>query len=117
MSGIRTVARKFLYSFKGIAYAAVQDTGFRAQLIVGIPGLFLVWYLGRPLSEIDLVLIVLATTLVLITELQNSAFESALDHLHPETHHAVGHSKDMASGAVFLAAIFAFFVAVIVVAY
>ena len=115
MTGIRTVARKFIYSFKGIVHAAIKDTGFRAQLIVGIPGLLLVWYFGKPLSEIDMILITLATLLVLITELQNSAFESALDHLHPEMHHNIGHSKDMAAGAVLLSAVFALIVAIVIV--
>ncbi len=104
-----------MYSVKGVIHATVNDTGFRAQLLVGIPGLVIVWYLARPLSEIDIVLITLATMLVLITELQNSAFESALNHLHPEKHHNIGHSKDMAAGAVLLSAVFALLIAVVVV--
>jgi len=115
MLRLRAIARKFLYSFKGIIYAAVNDKGFKAQLVVGALGLFLVWYFGRPLSEIDIILMTLATSLVLITELQNSAFESALDHLHPEIHHNIGHSKDMAAGAVLLSTIFALTIAVVVV--
>jgi diacylglycerol kinase len=41
--------------------------------------------------------------LILITELQNSALEYALDHLHPDTHENIGRSKDMAAAAVLLA--------------
>jgi diacylglycerol kinase len=43
---------------------------------------------------------------VLITELQNTSFEEALDHLHPELHDKIGRSKDMAAGAVLTAGIF-----------
>lgn len=115
MLKVRAVGRKFFYSIKGIIQATKYDTGFRVQLLIGGPGLVLVWYFGRPLSEIDVVLMLLATLLVLITELQNSAFESALDHLHPEKHYNIGHSKDMAAGAVLLSAVFALVIAGVVV--
>jgi len=115
MLKVRAVGRKFFYSIKGILQAIKYDSGFRAQLLIGGPGLVLVWYFGRPLSEIDIVWLVLATLLVLITELQNSAFESALNHLHPEKHHNIGHSKDMAAGAVLLSTVLAVVIAVVIV--
>ena len=115
MHGIKAVGKKFAHTFTGIAHATVADTSFRAQLIVGGIGIALVWYFGRPLSELDLVLMALATLLVLITELQNSAIESALDKLHPGESTRIGRSKDMAGGAVLLAAIFALVVAVVVI--
>lgn len=115
MHGIKAVAKKFAHSLTGVAHATVADTSFRAQLIVGSLGILLVWYFGRPLSKLDLILMALATLLVLITELQNSAFEHALDHLHPEQHGMIGRSKDMAAGAVLLAALFALVVAVAIV--
>lgn len=54
---------------------------------------------------------------MLITELQNSSFELALDRLHPELHDTIGKSKDMAAGAVLTAGFFLIFVLVVTWAY
>jgi diacylglycerol kinase len=59
--------------------------------------------------------LMLSWMLVLITELQNSSFESALDRIHPDRHDDIGKSKDMAAGAVFVAGLFALFVVLIIV--
>jgi diacylglycerol kinase (ATP) len=59
-----------------------------------------------PLTTAEVLFLILAYILILITELQNSALEYALDHLHPDTHDSIGRSKDMAAGAVLLAGIF-----------
>lgn len=107
--------RKFSHTLRGLYYATRRDKGFQWQLIVGFIGLGAVWFFGRPLSELDIFMMVLATVVVLITELQNSSFEHALDRVHPDQHHLIGHSKDMAGAAVLLAALFAVFVGVLVV--
>ena len=53
--------------------------------------------------------------LVLAAELFNTAFEAALDRLHPDHHAAIGIAKDCAAGAVLVmsfasAAVFCAFV-------
>ena len=45
----------------------------------------------------------LASGLVLVAELLNSALETLADHLHPEQHPEVGAAKDIAAGAVLVA--------------
>lgn len=45
----------------------------------------------------------LASGLVLVAELLNSALETLADHLHPEQHSEVGAAKDIAAGAVLVA--------------
>lgn len=45
----------------------------------------------------------LASALVLVAELLNSALETLADHLHPEQHPEVGAAKDIAAGAVLVA--------------
>jgi diacylglycerol kinase len=97
---------RFPHAIRGIAYAARNDFGYRTQLY-GI-GLFIIgilFYLS-PLTRDEVLFTLLAYTLILITELQNSALEIALDRLHPDLHDAIGKSKDMAAGAVLLAGIF-----------
>jgi len=61
------------------------------------------WLIFSPLAAVEWLFIGLCWTLILITELQNSALEEALNRIHPELHENIGHSKDMAAGAVLLA--------------
>lgn len=105
-------ARRFKFALAGIGYALRHDFSFRWQVL--LIGLLLVGvgYVAVPLTQFELFLLILAYGLVLITELQNSALEEALDHLHPELHDRIGHTKDMAAGSVLLAG----FIAVAIVA-
>ena len=107
--------RRFPYAFAGLKYALVHDFSFRLQALL-IPILLgLVAYVAWPLREIEWFALALAYTFILITELQNSALEEALDHLHPELHMRIGRTKDMAAGSVLLAAFFTFGVILFVI--
>lgn len=99
--------RRFIHAFSGIVYALRHDRSFQIQFFLG--GLF-IWVFSEvmfPLTEMEMILLVLSWVLVLVTELQNTAFEAALDKLHPEMHERIGRSKDMASGSVLLSGFFA----------
>lgn len=104
MHFIRKQAKRLGYAVQGIRYAVRTDKSFRLQwyglgsIIVAIICLL------SPLSTAEFLFIALTYIMILITELQNSALEYALDHLHPETHDNIGRSKDMAAGSVLLAA-------------
>lgn len=58
--------------------------------------------------------LILAMALVWVAEVVNTAIEQACDAITTEPHPQIGHAKDVASGAVVLAAIFAVVVGVIV---
>lgn len=98
---------RFKYAILGIVHALRHDRSFQIQFFLG--GLF-IWIFSElmfPLTETEAAFLLLSWVLVLITELQNTSFEAALDKLHPEKHEHIGRSKDMASGAVLLAGFFA----------
>lgn len=105
MRFVSKLISRLRYAFAGIFYAVVHDSSFRTQVIIGLPLVLLVAYLGAPLREVEVAMLIGAYWLVLITELQNTSFEAALDRLHPELHDEIGRSKDMAAGAVLLAAL------------
>lgn len=107
--------KRFPYAFAGLLHAFKNDFSYRLQ-VIGI-GLFLAGfiYLASPLSQTELLFLGLAYALVLITELQNSSFEAALDRLHPELHEDIGKSKDMAAGAVLTAGFFLLFVIAVII--
>jgi diacylglycerol kinase len=106
MHFIRSQAKRLGYALAGIRYAVRFDRSFR-MLWYGI-GLVVIccMVILSPLSYQEVLFLILAYVLILITELQNSALEYALDHLHPDTHENIGRSKDMAAGSVLLAGLF-----------
>lgn len=101
---MRPTITRFSHPVRGLIYALKHDRSFQSQFYGGALFLFLVWLLLSPLAAWEWLFIGLCLTLILITELQNSALEEALDKIHPELHENIGHSKDMAAGAVLLAA-------------
>lgn len=103
---IKKQLRRLTFAFSGILYAVRNDASFKSQWYVGIPVMVLLLFMLWPVTKIEFLLLAGAYCLILITELQNSALEAALDHLHPELHHNIGKSKDMAAGAVLLAGFF-----------
>lgn len=110
MEVIKHHSKRFVYPVKGIIYALRKDRSYRFQFY-GVASLLAVFILFlRPLTQVEMLFIGLAYALILITELQNSSFEAALDRLHPELHDDIGHSKDMAAGAVLTAGFFLVFV-------
>ena len=110
------IIRRLKCAINGILFAIFNDRSYRLQIIGGflVIGLFSYWQ--WPLTKIELLFLGLAWILILITELQNSSFESALDHLHPEVHESVRISKDMAAGAVLIAGFFLLFVMTVIIA-
>lgn len=110
---MKNILFRLSHPVRGIKYALRHDISFLGQVILGAIVVGLVWFFFKPLSTTEWLFVALMWILVLITELQNSAIEEALDKLHPERHESIGRSKDMAAGAVMLAAIYAAIVIVV----
>lgn len=97
--------RRLGFALAGLKLAARRERSFRCQLLAAamVLGLLLA---TRP-APLWWALLGLATGLVLMAELFNSALETLLDHLHPERHPAIGAAKDLAAGAVLVASVVA----------
>lgn len=98
---------------KGLKEAYKRDKSFRMEVWASWI-LIIVGYVFWPISAAEALFIVLAFSLILITELLNTALERAWERLHPEHHELVGVSKDVASASVFIAMIFAGLVVVVI---
>jgi len=107
--------QKFKYAFSGIVVALRTDKSYRLQFYGVALAIAIFIYFTLPLEKVDILFLGLAYALILITELQNSSFEAALDKIHPEKHDEIGKSKDMAAGAVLTAGFFLVFVMVSIV--
>jgi diacylglycerol kinase len=111
---IKRYLKRFPHALYGIWFALLNDFGFRTQFYgIGLVVTLLILFI-KPITGTELLFLLLAYFLILITELQNSAIEIALDKLHPELNEEIGRSKDMAAGAVFLSGLFLFVTVVIV---
>ena len=104
---IKKIYRSTRNALKGFRSGIENDESIRLELSVGLVvfvGLFVLFW---PLRGLEILLLVLAYVLILITEFLNTAMETMLDRLHPVRHRMIGMSKDIAAAAVFLSFAFA----------
>lgn len=90
--------RRFLFALQGLAAAFRGEASFRFQCLA-CAGVVAVLLWRRP-APLWWALLLTMCALVLAAELFNTALEAALDHLHPQSHPAIGVAKDCAAGAV-----------------
>lgn len=95
------------HPFRGLKYAIQHDFAIQFEVIVlGIIGIPAAYFLFGPFSNGELLLLIFCWFFIVVSELQNSAIEVALDKVHPDHHEEIGRSKDLASAAVVWAAVF-----------
>ncbi len=99
-------------AWHGICQAAIHERHFKVHLILFILVVFAGCLTG--LASWEWVAIFGVSGLVLALELVNAALEQTLDHIHPAQHPSVGLAKDMAAGAVLVAAGMAILIALFI---
>ncbi|NVK28521.1 MAG: diacylglycerol kinase family protein [Flavobacteriia bacterium] len=97
LSGVRSLLREPHFRFHSLAFLLVITSA---------------WYFGVTRTEWTILL--LTSALVLALEGLNSGIENLADALHPEIHPLIKKSKDVAAGAVLLAAILAAAIGIII---
>jgi undecaprenol kinase len=90
------------FALDGLKHAFRNERSFRTHLAFGALALLALIVL-RP-GLIWWALVGFVAALVFCAELMNSAIEELVDLLHPDTHERVKAIKDMAAGAVLVAA-------------
>ncbi|CQR46880.1 Undecaprenol kinase [Paraliobacillus sp. PM-2] len=100
------------FALKGIAYAFSSEWNMRMHGFVFLT--VIVSSIFFQLSSIEWILVIFVSGLVMITEIFNTVIEHLLDYLAPEKHPTIGKIKDMAAGAVFIAALLAIVVGCII---
>lgn len=104
--------KSFLYALKGIWYVLKSERNFQIHTIGLIINLILFYCLKVVLQ--DIIIILLVSCFVLVTELLNTAIEKICDFIHPNFNKRIGIIKDISAGAVFIAALFAIVVGVLI---
>lgn len=103
MQTLRNRLRSFRYAFSGIWAFLLREPNGRIHLTASIVVTALAIWQRCSLQE--WALLTLAMALVWVAEMLNAAIEKTLDHLNPGRHPAVKWVKDVAAGAVLVAAI------------
>ncbi|MCX6198485.1 MAG: diacylglycerol kinase family protein [Bacteroidetes bacterium] len=97
--------KSFGYALKGLFFALKEQQNMRihavAILVVTIAGIFL------GLTAIEWSVIALTFSSVIVAEMFNTAIEDLVDLVSPDFNKKAGRIKDIAAGAVLLAAIVA----------
>ena len=107
------VVRSFLYAFRGIWLLIRTQRNAKvhalAVLVVVVAGVWL------DISRVEWLIVTVMCTLVLALEAVNTAIEAVVDLASPQYHELAKRAKDVAAGAVLIAAIGALIVAALIV--
>lgn len=95
--------QSFGYAFKGIYLLVTSETNSSIQLLVAIV-VTIAGFVFK-ISTTEWIAQIFAIALVMSLEGINTAIEKIVDFVHPEHHQKIGHIKDIAAGAVLIAAL------------
>jgi diacylglycerol kinase (ATP) len=100
------------YAFKGAVYLVRTEASIKVQvscaILITIAGFYF------DISKTEWLFQLAFIALVIGLEGMNTAIESVADFIHPDRHEAIGKIKDIAAGAVFIAAICAAIAALVI---
>ena len=107
-----TFVRSFGYAIEGFVDALKTERNIKVQLAVGIAAVIVGALLG--VDPLGWALIALCCGLVISAELVNTSIEAVVDLASPELHPLAKRAKDVAAASVYVLAITAAIVGIIV---
>ncbi|CAM2789790.1 diacylglycerol kinase family protein [Erysipelothrix tonsillarum] len=110
---LKRTRKKFKSAFQGVKTGVLYDHSILIQLVFG--GVAIAFFAVIGISSTDWMFVLSAVFIVLITEFLNSAVEDICDLLIKNYNLHVKEIKDIAAGAVLLAAIYAIIIGIIVI--
>ncbi|WP_223034182.1 diacylglycerol kinase family protein [Hanstruepera marina] len=100
------------YAFKGAWFLITTEASIKIQVSIGVLLTIAGFYFG--LTKMEWVIQCLTIGLIIAVESINTAIEKISDFIHPEKHPKIGLIKDISAGAVFIMAITAIIVGIII---
>ena len=98
-----SLIKSFGFAFSGIFRVLKEERNIKIHLTAAIFVLVLAFYLN--INRLDWLILLLTITIVISLELVNSAIEAVVDLASPNRHPLAKKAKDVAAGAVLVAAI------------
>jgi diacylglycerol kinase len=102
---MRKRINSFAYALRGIRLAVGSEVNIKIHLTVAL--LVVLCGFVFEISMTEWLVVFLCFGLVLAMEIMNTAIETVVDLVSPNQHKLAGKAKDLAAGAVLIAAIFA----------
>ena len=90
------------YAFKGALILIRTEASIKVQFTIALLLIIAGFYFN--ISSTEWILQIFAIGMVMSIEGLNTAVEEIADFIHPDFHHKIGLIKDIAAGAVFIAA-------------
>ena len=97
-TGLKRILMAGVYAYQGVCAAWRHEAAFRQEAVLAIVAVPIAFWLD--VAQIERVMLIGVTVLVMIVELLNSAVEAVVDRIGAEHHELSGRAKDMGSGAV-----------------
>ncbi|MFE5319923.1 diacylglycerol kinase family protein [Paenibacillus sp. NPDC056579] len=104
--------RSFRFAYEGVKYALATQRNMKFHFFAAF--VVLVMALFFRLHKLEILFILLAVTMMIVTELINTAVEKAVDLAMPDRHPLAKIAKDVAAASVLVSAAFAAIVGMIV---
>lgn len=98
----RRLVQSFNYAFDGLRYALRTQQNMRIHLLLGTLVMLLALALG--VSRLELLILILTISVVLVAEMINTAIETVVDMFTRSYHPLAEVAKNVAAGAVVIAA-------------
>lgn len=100
------------HAFRGLQFLLITERNFRIEIFFAIAALLLGFWLR--ISAFEFCVILLCIGAVLSAEAFNSALERMADFQSPEVHPEIKSIKDIAAGAVMVAAIVSLIIGLVI---
>jgi diacylglycerol kinase len=104
--------RSFRYAYEGVKYALNTQNNMKFHFFAAFVVMLLALYLRLP--KLEILFILMAITLMIVTELINTAIEKTVDLAMPDRHPLAKIAKDLAAASVLVSAVFAAIVGMVV---
>lgn len=108
MMAKQSLSQAFKNAFLGILYCVSHERNMKIHVVAAVLAGSLAWWLNLDRYEIAILLLTVAS--VLVAEMMNTVVEAIVDRVSPEFHPLAKIAKDVAAGAVLIAAVTSLFI-------
>lgn len=108
----RTLFTSFQHAIAGFREAFEKEKNIRIQLLSGLIAIIL--GIGLKITFVELAILLLVISIVVVSELFNTALERTLDLIDSNPNGTIKIAKDVAAAAVFISAVMALIVGVFI---
>jgi diacylglycerol kinase (ATP) len=98
----RELARSFVFAFKGISYCIKNERNMRIHLCMAVFVTLFSYLFG--VSTTEYLILIICIAFVITSEMVNTGIETLTNLESPSYHYLAKIAKDVAAGAVFIAA-------------